>query len=194
METKEKLLQTSFQCFLEHGYEKASISKITEQCNITKGAFYHHFKTKEEVFLAVMNSYFYEVEKWIREKIYSSEDMKTMIPRILDYPGYFEDMKFAANINEKHYILLLNAMRRFPEFKKKVANIYSGSMDLFCQRVREAQINGEIRKDIDADSLAVHIFSLAEGFILMVVLLDDISKIKEEGAKISAGLWDMIKR
>ncbi len=194
MDTKENLLAAAFDCFQEHGYEKASISMITERCNITKGAFYHHFKTKEEVYLAVMNNFFYEIEKWIRERIYSSENMETLIHKVLNYTDYFDKSSFARNVSEQHYSIVFDTMRRFPDFRRRIGKIYSGCMDLFEQRVADAQISGEIKKTINPETFAAHLFSVAEGFVLMTVLFHDDQTIKEKGDKIATELWQLIKK
>lgn len=53
--TRSYLLQTSFQEMYETGYLSTSLDKILEKTNVTKGAFYYHFKNKEEMGLAVIN-------------------------------------------------------------------------------------------------------------------------------------------
>lgn len=54
-ETREKILDVSFQLFKEKGYEKTTILDIVEGLKgLTRGAFYHHFKSKEDVLYALL--------------------------------------------------------------------------------------------------------------------------------------------
>lgn len=53
-ETVEKILTAARRLFLEKGYEKTTIQDIVDQLGgLTKGAVYHHFKSKEEIMDAV---------------------------------------------------------------------------------------------------------------------------------------------
>jgi len=54
-ETREKILDVTLQLFKEKGYEKTTILEIVEGLEgLTRGAFYHHFKSKEEVLYALL--------------------------------------------------------------------------------------------------------------------------------------------
>jgi len=55
-ETKEKLLRSAEQLFNQGGYEKASVDLIAENAGFSKGAFYSNFESKEEIFLALLES------------------------------------------------------------------------------------------------------------------------------------------
>lgn len=48
--TVEKILEVSQRLFLEKGYEQTTIQDIVDNLGgLTKGAVYHHFKSKEEI-------------------------------------------------------------------------------------------------------------------------------------------------
>lgn len=54
--TKEKIIEVATRLFLTKGYEKTRISDIlTELDGMTKGAIYHHFESKEDIFDTVMS-------------------------------------------------------------------------------------------------------------------------------------------
>ena len=53
-ETVNRILSVSFRLFMEQGYERTSIQDIINQLGgLSKGAIYHHFKSKEDILLAV---------------------------------------------------------------------------------------------------------------------------------------------
>ena len=55
-ETVERILDVSFRLFMEKGYERTSIQDIINHLGgLSKGAIYHHFKSKEEILEAVTN-------------------------------------------------------------------------------------------------------------------------------------------
>jgi AcrR family transcriptional regulator len=56
-ETRARILEASVKQFSVNGFNKASVDDICEQAGISKGAFYHHFKTKQDVFLALLDGW-----------------------------------------------------------------------------------------------------------------------------------------
>ena len=58
-ETVEKILTAARRLFLEKGYEQTTIQDIVDQLGgLTKGAIYHHFKSKEDIMDALGNRMF----------------------------------------------------------------------------------------------------------------------------------------
>lgn len=53
-ETVNRILDVSFRLFMKQGYERTSIQDIIDHLGgLSKGAIYHHFKSKEEILIAV---------------------------------------------------------------------------------------------------------------------------------------------
>lgn len=69
--TIEKILSVSAKLFIERGYDKTSIQDIIKELGMSKGAIYHHFKSKEEVLEAILlkhsKAFEQTLEKWIHD-------------------------------------------------------------------------------------------------------------------------------
>lgn len=52
--TRQYILEKAFEMIYVNGYQATSIDKIIETTNVTKGAFFYHFKNKEEMGLAMI--------------------------------------------------------------------------------------------------------------------------------------------
>lgn len=73
-ETVEKILTAAKRLFLEKGYERTTIQDIVDQLGgLTKGAVYHHFKSKEEIMDAVTEKMFWDNDPF--EKVRGREDL-----------------------------------------------------------------------------------------------------------------------
>lgn len=60
-ETVQKILEVSLKLFLEKGYEETTVLDIVDHLGgLTRGAFYHHFKSKEEVINALGDKLFFD--------------------------------------------------------------------------------------------------------------------------------------
>jgi AcrR family transcriptional regulator len=54
LQTRESLLDSAMKVFLEKGYSDARIEDISEAAGVTRGAFYHHFDGKKEIYFALV--------------------------------------------------------------------------------------------------------------------------------------------
>lgn len=52
-ETVKLILSTAARLFVEKGYDKTSLQDIISATHLSKGAIYHHFASKEEIFITV---------------------------------------------------------------------------------------------------------------------------------------------
>ncbi|MGL5440183.1 MAG: TetR/AcrR family transcriptional regulator [Filifactoraceae bacterium] len=117
-QTVERILDVSTKLFLEKGYDNTSLQDIINQLgDLTKGAIYHHFKSKDDIFDAVTRKmgekngqYFTDMEdndsltgaekiRKILELSVSSEAAKTIIgiaPNLLDNPKFLS-MQFKTS-------------------------------------------------------------------------------------------------
>lgn len=64
-QTIQNLLEIARQHFTEYGYANVTLEEIAKEANVTRGALYHHFKSKKGLFLAV----FEVVQKEIGEYV-----------------------------------------------------------------------------------------------------------------------------
>lgn len=53
--SREEMIFTSAQVFRKQGYHNTSMNDLAEACGLTKGIFYHHFESKEELMKAVLH-------------------------------------------------------------------------------------------------------------------------------------------
>jgi AcrR family transcriptional regulator len=60
-ETRSHILDVAGELFAERGYDATSVAGICARAGVTKGAFYHHFKSKQAVFLELRDRW---LVKW----------------------------------------------------------------------------------------------------------------------------------
>jgi AcrR family transcriptional regulator len=64
-ETRARILEAAIKLFSNHGYNKSSVDDICSEAGISKGAFYHHFQSKQALFLALLDSWLQTIDKAI---------------------------------------------------------------------------------------------------------------------------------
>jgi len=71
-ETIQKILDASLKLFCEKGFDETTILDIVEEMGASRGAFYHHFKSKKEVLYALLERN-YNIEE--HQKIYADPEL-----------------------------------------------------------------------------------------------------------------------
>ncbi|MDQ0062211.1 TetR family transcriptional regulator [Paenibacillus harenae] len=74
-ETILKLMDIARRHFTEHGYADTVLEQIVLEANLTRGAVYHHFRSKKELFRSVLESVQREVAQRIEQDASTSEDV-----------------------------------------------------------------------------------------------------------------------
>ena len=64
-ETRTKIMESAVKLFSTQGFNKASVDDICGEAGISKGAFYHHFKSKQELFLALLDGWLHAIDSAI---------------------------------------------------------------------------------------------------------------------------------
>jgi AcrR family transcriptional regulator len=72
--TRTALVAAARRLFTERGYAATSTNEIVEQAGVTRGALYHHFSTKDELFRAVFEQLEEEVTKHVAQEALRGAD------------------------------------------------------------------------------------------------------------------------
>lgn len=88
---REEILAVAMRMFIQQGYHGLAMRQISEAVGVSKAALYYYFKDKEELFLAILNSYLNDMESSIdviRAKSGSSADQITQfVESVLRQPA-----------------------------------------------------------------------------------------------------------
>jgi AcrR family transcriptional regulator len=88
--TRSCLMKSAAKVFARRGLQNASIDEVAEEAGYTKGAFYANFKSKEELFLAMLDERFAERLEEINAVIDTDEEL--------------EDQAFQAGVDFTRYL------------------------------------------------------------------------------------------
>ena len=174
-ETVNKILDVSMQLFLEKGYEHTSIQDIVNHLGgLSKGAIYHHFKSKEDILDGVMN------------KLYQNNDNELDHLRLLEKDSSMTGLQKLQAL----FTTALESPRQddmfqmAPDFLKnpqmlamQIEGIYTESVPHFVQPIIEEGIaDGSIKTDYPKE-LAEMILLLINIWLIPLVHDEDPSSV-----------------
>lgn len=110
-ETVQLILDVSFRLFMEKGYEHTSIQDIIDQLGgLSKGAIYHHFKSKEDILIAVTDRMTEESNRMLtdirnRTDLNGKEKLKTIFKESISRPVQNDIFTTAPNFGNNPRLL-----------------------------------------------------------------------------------------
>lgn len=162
-DTREYIIDQAYGLFLSRSYEAVSISEISKAIGFTKGALYHHFTNKEDLFKAVIDKYlpindFFIPFKGNTLKEYIDECVKIaeeVIEKIMGRHSNFIPINYLS--------LLIDAFRHYPRYANEKEQLILNEFDQIEHIIKKAIENNEIRKDINSTNMALNFFSINVG-------------------------------
>ncbi len=181
MDTKQQIMSVAMESFIKNGYERTSLTDIAKVIGITKPAIYYHFENKDALFLAVLDGFLTEMEQWTDTTTAPDISLEEMLRRLFfmlkDIKGMMAGFTGGASSEAPtfhSYILMFEGIKAFPEIQQRVDQFYSKTIELMTQKIMQAQLNNEIRADINPQAFAFQLSATFEGTLLMAIFVDDI--------------------
>lgn len=157
--TRLMILQKAFELIYVNGYQTTSIDDIIATTQVTKGAFYYHFKTKDEMGLGIIN-----------------EILKPTLTRSFIEPLENEQNPLDAIYNLMHNLLLENEFLKVEygcpaanltqemtpwnaDFSKVLDELTKHWTNAMTATIEKGKKNGFVRKDVNAKQVTMFVMS-----------------------------------
>lgn len=163
--TRQNILQVAFEEILLKGYQGLRVDEVLNKTGFTKGAFYHHFKSKKELGHAVIDEV---LKPWIHERWI--EPLKQVKDPINDLIKMMNDSREEININELHTGCPLNNLTHEmspldESFRVRIVAIWEIWYEALAETFERGQKTGQIRKDVNPHNIARFLIATIEGII-----------------------------
>lgn len=181
---KERIIQGAALAFAERGYRQTKIDDIANKLELSKGAIYIYFKSKEELFAAVYETCMTHRLAEIYQSYSPEDDVLVKLEKVLD--------QFIAILVSQD----LSLCRLWLEFYlegprvRAVCELASQLNERFYQTIyqllSEGQKSGKFRSELDIASITSIILATCDGLILRAMVKDKYS----EPQAIRQAMWN----
>ena len=180
-DTREDILEAATKLFLQRSYDAVSIKDITEAVGVTKGALYHHFSSKEELFGEVIGREFhaYQIDFGRLPKqsfhVFYRAVYKEMRHFFLE-PVAKPDGK-DCGLQFNHFRLIWDAMQVLVGFSRRVGSHFVLDQEDLVEVVGKAVASGELGSELEPERVAELFFSASSGCWLRCLMRGQAAEI-----------------
>jgi TetR/AcrR family transcriptional repressor of nem operon len=171
--TRDRLIAEGLKSLILKGFDGIGLNEILHSAGVPKGSFYYFFKSKEEFAGAVLDAY---------ERLYFDtrhEMLKdtsfTPLQRLRNYFDAVERLHLAeAPLGGCLYgVLSQTAAARGPEFRARLARVFSRWEAQLRALLEEAQAIGEVDPSLDVKNAAAFLIDCYEGTLVRMKINGD---------------------
>ncbi|MGG2091537.1 TetR/AcrR family transcriptional regulator [Bacillus sp. S13(2024)] len=152
--TVQRILDAATRIFLEKGWDQTTIQDIIDELgDLTRGAFYHHFKSREDLIDAVL-------------KRLASENNPFEKAEKMNGLNGLEKLKFAFQLSSPHYHVQMDVIKSIPSILKSPTLVANQLME--CIKIGAPSIQSVIEEGVRDGSISVQYpKQTAETFMLL---------------------------
>ncbi|HXS36491.1 MAG TPA: helix-turn-helix domain-containing protein [Flavipsychrobacter sp.] len=196
-DAREHILLVSLKLFLQKSFKEVTMKEIVEQTGLSKGAFYHYFSSKEQVFEEVIKFFFtafivedYDSLPHDSLYVFYSEMLKEIERKskraIVRLGGGTE---FSAN----YYFILFDAIKMLPAFKEELYQHQKEELRAWTKMVQIARNSGEIASEMTNEQIAELFIYISDGVGINLIMEEKLDRLKKKLSTLWDGLYTMLK-
>jgi AcrR family transcriptional regulator len=162
-ETRQRLLDAAERVFLRRGLQGSSVEEISAEAGFTRGAFYSNFKSKDELFVELLQDRVYRQYGQMAEDAQKQpgtprERLRWGIERVRDVQKD-EDGRFLFRL----WLECLTQAARDEDFRKLAATFWSGNRAILAEQIKETYKEIGRRSPLPANQIASAMIALDVG-------------------------------
>ena len=162
-ETRQRLLESALSVFARHGFDRATVDEIVREAGFSKGAFYVHFESKEDLFWAMLEERISRQQEAFRQTLDPGVPLSDNVHTVLSgiFGLHLQDPLWSAMFME-----FAAHAARDERVREKLAAMYNSWRTFAVEALNGALEAGAVRQDIDPEFIASLLIAIVEGTIM----------------------------
>ena len=166
-ETISQIMAAAIHLFSHSGYDAASVADICAKAGVSKGAFYHHFPSKQALFLAIVDQWLQGIDTRLFSSRGKNESVPQSITRMAKTLGFvFQE---ASGQLPMFMEFMVQASRDQAVWDATIAP-YRRYQQQFASLLEQGKTEGSIKPEVDIQAVSWSLLSLAIGILLQGIV------------------------
>jgi AcrR family transcriptional regulator len=163
--TRDKILESAKRLFEQKGYHETSMDDIVKISGLSKGAIYGYFDSKESLFESLQSDQYSAMLEQAEKLLTSEGSAGSKLERVADL--YFLSKDESARELSRMSLQYSAASLNMKPVHGKLEHQHARMRALLSGILKEGIRNGEFRKGIDVDSIALVLFATVKGLTIL---------------------------
>lgn len=163
---RQEILESARTCFAEHGYEGATVRRLEEATGKSRGAIFHHFGDKENLFLAIARE-----DAARQAEIVAADGLIEVMRDILRNPTSHQWLATRLEI--------ASMLRTDPDFRARWRRHQEVLDRAVYDRLNENLARDRMRTDVSVEVLQKFLETVMDGFITRLASGYDLSDMDQ---------------
>lgn len=184
--TRACILDAAFKEIYHHGFHATSVDDIVAKTGMTKGAFFSHFHTKNELGYVLVDEILREMtlDRWIRPLAAYKDPVQGIIIRFKKIIESTPDEHMGLGCPLNNLAQEMSAVD--PVFREKLLGVLKLWIDETERYLKKAQADGYLKPNVNTRQVAEFVVTVEEGALAMAKNLRD--------RKLYWSLYESLKR
>lgn len=171
-ETREALIAAGISAFAEEGLDAPSLDSICARAGYTRGAFYVHFKDRDDFLMAVMTN----LLEGFLDAIIATGDAAFDLQKTIDTFVMAVESKAFPIQGGLHFHQFMAACARSPRVRERFVDVLRQAVQRVAIAAKEGQGAGTVRQDISPEAVGLILVGIVLGVesLLVVNFLFDV--------------------
>ncbi|OGO62316.1 MAG: hypothetical protein A2032_07250 [Chloroflexi bacterium RBG_19FT_COMBO_49_13] len=161
-ETHHKIIEAATQLFSKTGYDATGVAEICQAAGVSKGAFYHHFPTKQAVFMELLTNYLNGIESGFNLMRQETHNVPKVILQMAEIVG---SLFQTADIHLPIFLEFWTQANHDPQVWQASIAPYRRYQSYFAEMIQEGIDEGSL-EPVDAELASRVLVSLAIGMLM----------------------------
>jgi len=184
-DSRDEILKAAMHLFANRGFHETSMSEVAREAHVSKALIFWHFRTKEELFVAVLNRllepYFIDFSEEA-----GALDERAQIQKLVEF--YLQFVRENAN-SVRFFISQMLRDQRFSEgLNEQIFKLYDGYRAMLVELIGRAQERGISPKRSTPEAAAGFLLSALNGILIEYLFLGR-SAVDPDGAVAMVSGW-----
>jgi len=173
-ETRDALVAAALAEFAEHGIDSPSLDAICARAGFTRGAFYVHFRDREDLLVAVLESALGSFLDAMIAGGGEGDGLERSVERFAEVVSLLQREAPAgapppagqALLVPVHVAAVLEGVRRSERLRAGLVGMLEGAVARLVEVAKRGQAAGSVRRDVDPRQLASLLVSVGLGVLV----------------------------
>jgi AcrR family transcriptional regulator len=184
-DSKQIIIEQAYALFLQKGYKAVTMQDILQATELSKGAIYHYFKSKEEIFESAVRFFFTggisrDFESFPNNSLkeFIDHELKYIVDKREYLIAYSKEQ--SQSLSSNYFSVIFEAAQILPSFKADLDSFRLRELKSLEIVIKNAIVSGEIHSEMKPNQLARLFIYVNKGLGMQLIMDNNFPLIHKE--------------